>query len=322
MIRGALIAESLRVGAILEGIPLVIRQIYCVAPPHVTAEQPPIWTVIEFEAPEDQASGLATQLSGILDAPGRQLRFPITGRALRRVPWPVVSLSAWRHGRARRSTSIRPVRGGSRGTTRLARVGTAQHDEAIASPSALESRSICNTSPMNDEVRLTINPHQQMPDDARPTATCTVIRNPASRHQLPPAALDAALAIARDAGWQLDVRPTERVRHATEIAREAAERGAAVVLVHGGDGTINEVVNGVAGSETALAVLVAGTANVWAKSPASTTSLPRPCRRSCTDNAAASTSAAPSAPTARNATSCSWPASASTPASCRASASG
>ena len=70
MIKGALIAESLRPGTTIEGIPLVIRKLYRFAPPNATPEQPPTWTVLEFEATEDQAEGLATVLTGILGAPG------------------------------------------------------------------------------------------------------------------------------------------------------------------------------------------------------------------------------------------------------------
>ncbi len=68
--KGALIAESLRPGTTLEGIHLVMRKLYRFAPPNVSPEQPPIWTVIEFEATEDQAEDLAPALTGILDAPG------------------------------------------------------------------------------------------------------------------------------------------------------------------------------------------------------------------------------------------------------------
>ena len=38
-----------------------------------------------------------------------------------------------------------------------------------------------------------------------------------------------------------------------------------VVLVSGGDGTVNQAINGIAGTDTALAVLPGGTANVWAR---------------------------------------------------------
>ena len=58
---------------------------------------------------------------------------------------------------------------------------------------------------------------------------------------------------------------TQRGGQATEIARDAASRGVDVVAVHGGDGTINEVINGIAGGTAALGVLPGGTANVWAK---------------------------------------------------------
>jgi len=52
--------------------------------------------------------------------------------------------------------------------------------------------------------------------------------------------------------------------HAGEIARQEVDRGAELILVAGGDGTINEVVNGMALSDVPLGVLPAGTANVLA----------------------------------------------------------
>jgi diacylglycerol kinase (ATP) len=51
---------------------------------------------------------------------------------------------------------------------------------------------------------------------------------------------------------------------ATEIARVCIERGADLILAAGGDGTINEVVNGMAHSKVPLGILPAGTANVLA----------------------------------------------------------
>ncbi len=97
--------------------------------------------------------------------------------------------------------------------------------------------------------------------------TAIVIRNPASRHSMPDARLQAALDYARHAGWTIEVVTTEREKHATEIARAAATRGVDVdvVIVNGGDGTINEVINGIANTGAALAVIPAGTANIWAK---------------------------------------------------------
>ena len=67
MMNGALIGESLRQGATLEGISLAIRKLYRFAPPNTTPDQPPTWTVIEFEVAEDEAEKLATALTGLID---------------------------------------------------------------------------------------------------------------------------------------------------------------------------------------------------------------------------------------------------------------
>jgi len=51
---------------------------------------------------------------------------------------------------------------------------------------------------------------------------------------------------------------------ATQLARQAAQEGFDAAVAVGGDGTINEVCNGLVGTETALGVIPAGTANVYA----------------------------------------------------------
>jgi YegS/Rv2252/BmrU family lipid kinase len=53
-------------------------------------------------------------------------------------------------------------------------------------------------------------------------------------------------------------------RHAEDIARSSASHKFDIVVAAGGDGTVNEVINGIAGSDTSLAVLPVGTANDFA----------------------------------------------------------
>lgn len=63
----------------------------------------------------------------------------------------------------------------------------------------------------------------------------------------------------------MDVRPTEAAGHATALAREAAVAGREMVLAAGGDGTLGEVTNGLAGTPTIMAPLPTGTANSFAR---------------------------------------------------------
>jgi diacylglycerol kinase (ATP) len=65
-------------------------------------------------------------------------------------------------------------------------------------------------------------------------------------------------------GIVAELTPTEAAGHATELAREAVAAGADLILVLGGDGTINEVANGMIPSRVPLAILPGGTANVLA----------------------------------------------------------
>jgi diacylglycerol kinase (ATP) len=58
--------------------------------------------------------------------------------------------------------------------------------------------------------------------------------------------------------------PTSGPAMASEIVRSAIRRGADLILTAGGDGTINEVVNGMVHSDVPLGILPAGTANVLA----------------------------------------------------------
>ncbi len=66
-------------------------------------------------------------------------------------------------------------------------------------------------------------------------------------------------------GWDVERVPTQGAGDATRLAREAALQGYDMVVAAGGDGTINEVINGLVGSTTALATLPLGTVNVWAR---------------------------------------------------------
>ena len=66
-------------------------------------------------------------------------------------------------------------------------------------------------------------------------------------------------------GVEVDLQVTGGPGEATEIAARAARNGSPDVIVAGGDGTINEAIQGLAGTRARLAIIPRGTANVLAR---------------------------------------------------------
>jgi diacylglycerol kinase family enzyme len=79
--------------------------------------------------------------------------------------------------------------------------------------------------------------------------------------------LSDVLAVLSAAGWRTTIAIKEYGGHALELARAGAEAGHDLVIAYGGDGTLNQVVNGVLtakGHRGIVGVIPGGTANVWA----------------------------------------------------------
>ncbi len=62
--------------------------------------------------------------------------------------------------------------------------------------------------------------------------------------------------------FEVETVSTEAQNHAIEIGYEVRDHGYDVVVAFGGDGTLNEVVNGLAGTDVPVAVLPGGSTNV------------------------------------------------------------
>ena len=68
----------------------------------------------------------------------------------------------------------------------------------------------------------------------------------------------------REAGVVCSVTISEYPGHITEVSSELAARGHNTVIACGGDGTVNEVINGIVGTRTALGIVPLGTGNDFA----------------------------------------------------------
>jgi diacylglycerol kinase (ATP) len=77
--------------------------------------------------------------------------------------------------------------------------------------------------------------------------------------------IDFACSILKTKGWEIENLSTRQRGDAEVFARNAVEISPALVIAAGGDGTINEVMNGLAGSEIPMGILPLGTTNVLAK---------------------------------------------------------
>jgi diacylglycerol kinase family enzyme len=99
------------------------------------------------------------------------------------------------------------------------------------------------TAAQHLRVLLVVNPHATSTDDRVRRAVAGAL---ARRHAV-------------------EVVETRHKGHGLEISRAAADQDFDVVVALGGDGTINEVANGLAGTRTALAPLPGGATNVYCR---------------------------------------------------------
>ncbi|MFY9559739.1 MAG: YegS/Rv2252/BmrU family lipid kinase [Terriglobales bacterium] len=92
----------------------------------------------------------------------------------------------------------------------------------------------------------------------------TLLYNPNSGRRRREAELEKALQVLRSAGVDAEIIVCRSSEAGTKQARRAVAAGSDTVFACGGDGTISDVLQAVAGTEVALAILPLGTANALA----------------------------------------------------------
>jgi diacylglycerol kinase (ATP) len=89
--------------------------------------------------------------------------------------------------------------------------------------------------------------------------------NPDARRPPPRDRLMEGVEWLRGQGWEVALPAVSDETNLMRLSSQAATDGYDCVVACGGDGTLHGVLNGLAGSSTALACVPAGTANVWAR---------------------------------------------------------
>lgn len=107
-----------------------------------------------------------------------------------------------------------------------------------------------------------------------------VVYNPsAGRQRERQGAVERLASRLRSEGCTVDICPTERPNHATDLARQAIARGCQLIVANGGDGTMNEVLQSVVGTDATLAFWPGGTANILAHEIGFPSGVEAVCRR-------------------------------------------
>jgi diacylglycerol kinase (ATP) len=96
-------------------------------------------------------------------------------------------------------------------------------------------------------------------------ADTLLIYNPAAGRISVRPFIGSVIRALNDHGWRVEVAESLNGRHTTQLARMAAHENFRAVFAIGGDGTAGQAAAGLINSTTALAILPAGTTNVWAR---------------------------------------------------------
>jgi diacylglycerol kinase (ATP) len=88
-----------------------------------------------------------------------------------------------------------------------------------------------------------------------------LLYNPLSGRKSRLADVEAVLSVLREAGVEASAAPTRAASDAADQTRQAIADGCDTVFACGGDGTIHDVLQGLVGSNAALAIIPLGTAN-------------------------------------------------------------
>lgn len=76
---------------------------------------------------------------------------------------------------------------------------------------------------------------------------------------------ERAAKVLESYGWKVDIRTTSEGNQIPLLAQQAVQENLDSLIVVGGDGSLNKALPSLVGTDTALGVLPAGTANVWAQ---------------------------------------------------------
>jgi diacylglycerol kinase (ATP) len=93
----------------------------------------------------------------------------------------------------------------------------------------------------------------------------SLIYNPAAGRFPSRLLADRVVSLLNQEGWEISLEASQSGEHLTELAHRAAAREMEAVFLVGGDGSINRAIPGLLNTPTALGILPAGTANVWAQ---------------------------------------------------------